>query len=69
MTFYSFAVSLLKDYFLNELNGEDDLIIIEVEHENVKIIKRLEKVVFKNLNAGHEGIEPPTLGFGDRCST
>ncbi len=20
-------------------------------------------------NAGHEGLEPPTYGFGDRCST
>ena len=25
-------------------------------------------VIFKSCSAGDEGIEPPTCGFGDRCS-
>ncbi len=43
--------------------------IIAVVSPNEKRESELSLSKFKGNHAGHEGIEPPTLGFGDRCST
>jgi hypothetical protein len=37
--------------------------------ENSKRQEILPPEKFKSRSAGDEGIEPPTCGFGDRCST
>jgi hypothetical protein len=55
------------EYFSSETVGQEDFLSSwTISREKFFIVL---KGFFMRAVAGEEGLEPPTYGFGDRCST